>query len=97
LPKNRTTIGAALVDTATVASSGVGIAVTGTILAVLFTGDITASHWSAQQTLQFRESILIAGLTLTAIAAALVAWGIVRMRRGAGADANVAGDAVEKV
>jgi len=88
LPKNRTTIGAALVDTATVASSGVGIALAGTILAVLFTGDITVAHWTAQQTAQFRETILIAGLTLTAIAAALVAWGFARMRRGAAAEAS---------
>ena len=40
LPENRTTIGAALVDTATEVTSGAGIAVTGTILAALFTGDI---------------------------------------------------------
>jgi MFS family permease len=81
LPTNRTTIGAALVDTATEVMSGVGIAVTGTILAALFTGDI-ASSWSAQQTAQFRDAVMIAGLTLTAVAAALVGWGIARARRG---------------
>ncbi len=82
LPTNRTTIGAALVDTATEVMSGVGIAVTGTILAALFTGDIAASSWSAQQTAQFRDAVMIAGLTLTAVAAALVGWGIARGRRG---------------
>ncbi len=61
LPKNRTTIGAALVDTATEVTSGVGIAVTGTILAALFTGDIATSNWSAQQTAQFQEAVTIAG------------------------------------
>jgi hypothetical protein len=81
LPTNRTTIGAALVDTATEVMSGVGIAVTGTILAALFTGDI-ASSWSAQQTAQFRDAVMIAGLTLTSVAAALVGWGIARARRG---------------
>jgi hypothetical protein len=81
LPENRTTIGAALTDTATEFASGVGIAVTGTILAALFTGAIATSNWSAQQTAEFRESVTIAGLTLTVVAAALVGWGIVRTRR----------------
>jgi hypothetical protein len=83
LPENRTTIGAALTDTATEVTSGVGIAVTGTILAALFTGSIAASHWSVQQTAEFREAITIAGVVLTVVAAALVGWGMVRARRGA--------------
>ena len=81
LPKNRTTIGAALIDTATEVASGVGIAVTGTILAALFTGDIATSNWSAQQTAEFQQAVTIAGLTLTVVAAALVGWGMVRARR----------------
>ena len=81
LPKNRTTIGAALIDTATEVTSGVGIAVTGTILAALFTGDIATSNWSAQQTAEFREAVTIAGLVLTVVAAALVGWGFARARR----------------
>jgi len=81
LPENRTTIGAALTDTATEVTSGAGIAATGTILAALFTGDIATTHWSAQQTAQFREAVTVAGLTLTIVAAALVAWGFVRSRR----------------
>lgn len=59
LPKNRTTIGAALTDTATEVTSGVGIAVTGTILAALFTGDIATAHWSARQSAQFQEAVTI--------------------------------------
>ena len=81
LPKDRTTIGAALVDTATEVTSGVAIAVTGTILAALFTGDIATSHWSPRQTAQFQEAVTISGLVLTVVAAALVGWGIVRTRR----------------
>jgi MFS family permease len=81
LPKNRTTIGAALVDTATEVASGVGIAVTGTILAALFTGDIATSHWSVHQTAEFQEAVTIAGLTLTVVAAALVGWGFGRSRQ----------------
>ncbi len=82
LPQNRTTIGTALTDTASEVTSGVGIAVSGTILAVLFSGAITTSNWSAQQTAQFREAVTVAGLTLTVIAAALVAFGVARARLG---------------
>jgi hypothetical protein len=78
LPENRTTVGAALVDTASEVTSGVGIAVTGTILAALFTGDVATPSWTAQQTGEFREAVMIAGLTLTATAAALVGWGFAR-------------------
>jgi MFS family permease len=78
LPKNRTSIGAALVDTASEVASAVGIAVTGTILAALFTGAIAAPDWSTHQTAEFHNAITIAGLTLTVVAAALVGWGIVR-------------------
>jgi hypothetical protein len=81
LPKNRTTIGAALTDTAAEVASGVGIAVTGTVLAALFTGDIATSNWSAQQTAEFREAIMTSGTVLTVIAAALVGWAILRTRR----------------
>lgn len=81
LPKDRTTIGAALVDTATEVASGFGIAVAGTILAALFAGAITSSHWSAQQGSQFRDAVTIAGIALTVVAAALVGWGIARAHR----------------
>ena len=92
LPKNRTTIGAALVDTATEVASGVGIAVTGTILAALFIGDVATSNWSAQQTAQFQEAVTIAGITLTAVAGALVGWAILRTRRAADGQATMSVD-----
>lgn len=81
LPENRTTIGAALVDTASEVTSGVGTAVSGTVLAALFTGDITASRWSTRQTAEFHEAVNTAGPLLTAVAAALVGWAILRTRR----------------
>jgi hypothetical protein len=81
LPQNRTTIGAALVDTSSEVATGIGIAATGTILAVLFTGSIASSGWTPEQGAEFQEAISIAGLTLTGIAAALVAFGMVRARR----------------
>jgi MFS family permease len=88
LPQNRTTIGAALTDTATEVASGTGIAIAGTVLAALFTGAITTAPWSAQQSAQFQEAVTIAGLVLTALAAALVGWGILRTR---GTEASQAG------
>lgn len=81
LPPDRTTIGAALTDTAGEVTSGAGIAVIGTVLAALFTGDIAASRWSARQSAEFGEAVTVAGLALTLVAAALVGWGIVRTRR----------------
>ncbi|WP_410618005.1 MFS transporter [Amycolatopsis sp. cmx-8-4] len=81
LPENRTTIGAALIDTASEVTTGAGIAAVGTILAALFTGSIATSNWSAQQTSQFETAVMIAALVLTAAAAALVGWGFVRSRR----------------
>ncbi|GID26798.1 MFS transporter [Paractinoplanes brasiliensis] len=84
LPENRTTIGAALTDTATQVTSGAGLAVTGTVLAALFTGSLTTSQWSHEQTAEFEQAATVAGLTLTLVAAAFVAWGITRSRRAAG-------------
>ena len=80
LPENRTTIGAALTDTATEVTSGAGIAVTGTVLAALFTGNIATAHWSAEQTAEFQLSVTVSGLVLTVVAAALVGWAIHRTR-----------------
>ncbi|MET0235779.1 MAG: MFS transporter, partial [Kibdelosporangium sp.] len=81
LPADRTTVGAALVDTASEVTTGIGIAVSGTILAALFTGDLATSSWSADQTAEFRDGVTWAGLVLTVLAAALVGWGIGRARR----------------
>jgi len=83
LPQDRTSVGAALVDTSSELATGIGIAATGTILAALFTGSITAPTWSATQVGQFQQAVEVAGLTLTVVAAALVGLGIHRARRGA--------------
>jgi len=80
LPRNRTTIGAALVDTSSEVATGIGIAVTGTILAAVFTGDIASPAWTTQQAATFQDGVTVAGFTLTVIAAALVWIGIIRSR-----------------
>ncbi|QEO15684.1 MFS transporter [Agromyces intestinalis] len=81
LPASRTTIGAAMVDTASEVATAIGIAISGSILAALFAGSLTDAGWSAAQTAQFRTGVTVAGLVLTALAGALVAWGVARGRR----------------
>ena len=88
LPATRTSIGAALVDTSSEVATAVGIAVTGTILAALFTGSIATPDWSAAQSHEFEAGIRIAGAALTVVAGALVGFGIARGRRVA-AEASV--------
>ncbi len=87
LPENRTTIGVALVDTSSEVATGVGIALTGTLLAVIFNGSIVSPDWNPQQYGEFRAAITIAGLSLTGLAAALVGWGFVRARGSAESEA----------
>jgi hypothetical protein len=82
LPKNRTTIGAALVDTSSEVATGIGIATTGTILAAFFSGSIASPNWTTQQAAMFQGGVTVAGLALTALAGALVAIGIIRSRPG---------------
>jgi MFS family permease len=82
LPETRTSMGAALVDTSSELATAIGIAVTGTLLAALFTGSITSTDWSASQTAQFEAAVTIAGLTLTLFAASLVAVAFARSRAG---------------
>ncbi|MEU8417235.1 MFS transporter [Amycolatopsis japonica] len=76
LPPNRTTIGAALVDTASEVTTGIGIALSGTILALAFPRALTAALHSAD----FLTATTYAGLALTVLSAALVGFGILRSR-----------------
>ena len=80
LPQNRTSIGAALVDTSSEVATAIGIAVAGTVLAAQFAGSITTPDWSATQTAEFQGGLQLAGLILTAVAAALVVFGLLRTR-----------------
>nr|WP_232519772.1 MFS transporter [Actinosynnema pretiosum] len=80
LPENRTTIGAALTDTASEVTSAVGLAVVGTSLALLFGADLTAPGWTPDRAAHFHQAVTVAALALTALAAALVGWGLRRSR-----------------
>jgi hypothetical protein len=90
LPANRTTIGAALVDTASEVTTGVGIAVAGTLLAAFVGRDITSSSWTAAQSAGFQEGAMIAGGVITVIAAILVTVGFLRGRAGGATEPTVA-------
>ena len=81
LPSTRTTIGAALSDTANEVTSGVGIAVVGTILAALFTGSVATADWTPTQSAEFERAVTVGGLALAALAALLVVWALLRARR----------------
>ncbi|ROP74512.1 MFS transporter [Curtobacterium sp. PhB115] len=81
LPADRTSIGAALVDTASEIATAVGVAATGTILAALVGGSITTTAWTPERISAFEGAVSIAGFVITAVAALLVGTGIVRARR----------------
>ncbi|MFF0745496.1 MFS transporter [Streptomyces sp. NPDC004111] len=83
LPRNRTSTGAALIDTAAEVTAAVGVAVVGTVLAALFAGNVAAGHWSAAQTGQFRSAVTLSGAVLTVVSAALVGWAMHRTRPAA--------------
>ncbi|TCK60119.1 MFS transporter [Curtobacterium sp. PhB136] len=80
LPANRTSVGAALVDTASEIANGVGIAAIGTILAALVSGSIATTSWTPERLATFEGGITVAGVVLTVIAAALVGVGMVCAR-----------------
>ncbi|ADP81859.1 MFS transporter [Pseudofrankia inefficax] len=80
LPPERTSLGAALSDTAQEVSNAIGVAVSGTVLAAIFVGDIASPHWTNAQVSQFQNAVTIAILALAAVAAALVIAAPLRAR-----------------
>ncbi|ROQ03733.1 putative MFS family arabinose efflux permease [Rathayibacter sp. PhB93] len=80
LPAERTSVGAALVDTASELATAVGIAAGGTILSVLVAGSITSARATAAGAVQLSGAVGVAGLVLAGLAATLVALGVLRAR-----------------
>lgn len=80
-PKNRTSIGAALVDTTDEITSGVSIAIVGTLIASLFVGNIAQGDWTSQQAVQFHYAASAATWILVLIAGTLIGWAFIRTRR----------------
>jgi len=86
LPEDRTSVGAALVDTSSELATGVGIAATGTVLAVLVSGSIASTHRTAVHLAELQDGVTIAACLLTAVAAGLVVAGIALARRSVPAE-----------
>jgi MFS family permease len=82
LPADRTSMGAALVDTASELATGVGIAASGAVLAAMVSGSIATAAWTSTRLAQFESGVQVAGVVLTLVAAALVTVGTVRSRKG---------------
>ena len=80
-PKNRTSIGAALVDTTDEITSGVSIAVVGTLIAAFFVGDFSKGHWTAIQSTQFHNAASLSSWILAIVAAVLIGWAFARARK----------------
>ncbi|PYY33144.1 MFS transporter, partial [Curtobacterium sp. MCBD17_029] len=82
LPADRTSVGAALVDTSSELAGGAAVAVAGTVVAAFVTGSITTSGWTAVRSGAFQDGLAVAGLGLAAVAALLVVVGMLRTRIG---------------
>lgn len=80
LPQDRTSLGAALSDTAQEVSNAIGLAVVGTVVAALFTGSITGGDWTGAQVSEFENAVTAAVVVLTIVSAALVAWAAMHAR-----------------
>jgi MFS family permease len=80
LPADRTSVGAALVDTSSELAGGAAVAAAGTIVAAFVAGSITATRWTAVRLDAFQDALTVAGLGLAAVAALLVVAGMLRSR-----------------
>lgn len=78
LPADRTTIGAALVDTSAEVATAVGIAMAGTVLSRRLPGELT--DWGPAQVDAFGHVVTVAGSVLTVLAGVLVLVGVLRAR-----------------
>lgn len=83
LPADRTSVGAALVDTASEVATAAGVAVAGTVLAALVPGTVAAAHLDAAHRAAVGGAVSVAGVALTVVAAALVVAGMLRARHHA--------------
>jgi len=80
-PKNRTSVGAALVDTTDEIMSGVSVAITGTLIAAFFVGNFSQGHWNTSQMVQFHNAASLSSWILAVVAAVLIVWAYNRTRK----------------
>ncbi|MDM4761711.1 MFS transporter [Galbitalea sp. SE-J8] len=78
LPADRTSIGAALNDTAQEIASGIGTAVVGIIIAASIAGALAGASWSPARTAAFQNSVTLGVLALTATSVVLLAIALIR-------------------
>ncbi|WP_432837485.1 MFS transporter [Dactylosporangium sp. CA-092794] len=78
LPEDRTSIGAALIDTSQEVATSIGMAVTGTIVAAALAGSLADIGTSAAGAHTFENAVTVATVALTAVCAALVIWAAIR-------------------
>ncbi len=81
LPSDRTSIGAALNDTAQEVAAGIGIAVVGLVIAASIAGTLAGAAWTPAETTVFENSVTLGVLVLTAVAVALLATASIRTAR----------------
>jgi EmrB/QacA subfamily drug resistance transporter len=75
MPENRTSIGAALNDTAQEVGTSVGTAVVGTLIAALVTSDLPAGVWSSALVQSFFHGERITYLVLAVVVGVIAAYG----------------------
>ncbi|MDO9378469.1 MAG: MFS transporter [Nocardioidaceae bacterium] len=75
MPANRTSIGAALNDTAQEVGTSIGTAVVGTLLALLVTSDLPVGAWSSELVQSFFRGERVTYLVLAAIVGVVAAYG----------------------
>lgn len=75
MPANRTSVGAALNDTAQEVGTSVGTAIVGTLIAVLVTTQLPADTWSDTLTASFFHGERITYAALAVIVGVVAAWG----------------------
>ncbi len=75
MPSNRTSIGAALNDTAQEVGTSVGTAVVGTLIAALVTAILPAGTWSAELVASFFRGERITFAALAVIVGLIACWG----------------------
>ena len=75
MPANRTSIGAALNDTAQEVGTSVGTAVVGTLIAALVTSTLPAGAWSSDLVASFFHGERVTYAVLAVIVGVVAGWG----------------------
>jgi EmrB/QacA subfamily drug resistance transporter len=79
MPKNRTSIGAALNDTAQEIGTSIGTAVVGTMIALLVTTSLPTGHWNSELVHTLFHSERITFLVIAAIVGAVATFGSLKL------------------